>query len=89
MSYLDWKVGDKIVCVDNSTMEGLLALGEIYTIKFMTPEFVHLAEKSAYGTGGNSGYYYRRFRPVQTRKTDIAIFQRLLTNPKVKIEEDA
>lgn len=31
----------------------------------------------------------RQFRPVQKRKTDISIFRRLLTHPRVTIGEDA
>lgn len=35
------------------------------------------------------GFYAIYFRPVQKRKTDISIFQRLLTHPRVTIGEDA
>jgi hypothetical protein len=35
------------------------------------------------------GFPAPRFRPVQKRKTSIEIFQRLLTDPHVRIEEDA
>ena len=35
----------------------------------------------------NDGYAAARFRPVQTRKTDISIFQRILSNPHKKIHK--
>ena len=40
-------------------------------------------------SSGAKGFFIERFRPVQKRKTDISIFQRLLTHPRVTIGEDA
>lgn len=112
MSYLDWKVGDKLVCVDAEShgkytswvtigdLDGLTA-GETYTIRKIAPygydgkvcvwlnEIVRPLRGNVCQQHGECGFDPRRFRPVQKRKTDISIFQRLLTNPNIRIEEDA
>lgn len=85
MSHINWKIGDKLVCIDSSGWTERLIEGQIYTI-------------SAIGIGVNSHLYVgleetpnarsvdglhwraRRFRPVQKRSTDISIFTDMLTH---------
>lgn len=93
--YTSWYVGMKVVCVKtgpwDSGMPGEVcpACGEVYTIRdivppdevdsgigirlveIVNPEIEHWVECSF--LAGN-------FRPVQTRKTDISIFEAML-NP--------
>ena len=110
MSYVDWKVGDKVVCVDDTLgnysswkvadecMDGLVA-GRVYTIRrvgvFAGTLCVWLREIHRPLRGrlcrqfGEIGFAAARFRPVQTRKTDISVFTRILNNPKLPIKEDA
>lgn len=89
MSYLNWHVGMKVVCVNAGGLAGpLLTVGAVYTVRELEPEFVHLAEPSTWSpTGGRelSGWTYSRFRPVQTRDTDIAVFTSMLTSTKSKV----
>jgi hypothetical protein len=86
MSHLNWHVGMKVVCVDNSGDGKDLDLGRVYTISdiykcvqpdLTTPIFVDLVEKPS------GGWFPRRFRPVQPRKTDISMFTAMLTKDKV------
>ena len=103
MSYLDWKVGDKLVCVDdvNQNFGYVLRAGTVYTIREMVvvpkgyPDTGQIGVRLAEVVlprgfdGSERAHKATRFRPIQTRKTDISIFQRLLTNPHVRIGEDA
>jgi hypothetical protein len=102
MSYLDWKVGDKVVCVDNSrppNYHGVLTvlpeIGVVYTIRRIAP-FTWSTGTSGVGVwleeitrstknprGSEQPWGASRFRPVQTRKTDISIFTAMLKPSKV------
>lgn len=112
MSYLDWKVGDKVVCVKQYDFNAAVMLptdtlpveGGIYTIReigCLHPNYpkaaaIRLREirnrqvmRIETGTAIELFFFASRFRRVQPRKTDISIFQRLLTHPRVTIGEDA
>ena len=52
----DFKVGDKVICIDNSGLTGTLVIGKEYTITEINYEYVHLA-----GFGIASGFYHPRF----------------------------
>jgi len=88
MSYRDWHVGMKVVCVDNSTWEHKLTLNRIYTITAIgVPDFcdtlyVGLAETPS-RSGASLHWRIERFRPVQPRQTDISMFTAMLNKDKV------
>lgn len=95
MSYLDWKVGDRVVCVDAEGVHMVgqpLKHGKVYVIRAVYLSYesqqpsvrlegvinpIHLA------SGNEVGYYARRFRKVQTRKTDISCFTAILNGHRV------
>lgn len=102
MSYLDWHVGMKVVCVDASAanydplgytsppipdLNGLKE-GRIYTIREVVDFYgvvgIHLQEivRPLTRRGIEVPYAAARFRPVQTRKTDISIFTAMLHGTK-------
>ena len=87
--YTSWHVGMKVVCVDAEGVDRLLSVGAVYTISALAPRFVTFAEPSTWSSAGvgESGWYYHRFRRVQTRRTSIAIFERIRDNPKAPIIE--
>lgn len=88
-------VGDKVVCLKNSNAYaealGVDAAfkGEIYTVKGITrPDsfgnpcilLEEICTNNNHGDGREWGYQLKAFRPVQTTKTDIAIFQAMDRN---------
>lgn len=91
--YLDWKVGDRVVCVDDNDVRFLEA-GKEYTIAAIRAgTFTSRCGTLVEGVGiqlkeDGSPYYYfaRRFRKVQPRKTSIAIFERLLNTQSNEVE---
>lgn len=95
MSYLNWHVGMKVVCVDPRPIPDELVYGEIYTISWIgitgdNQVSIDLVEIPAPEDEENwRGYVPEGFKPVKTRKTDISIFTRILSNPHVRIREDA
>lgn len=104
MSYIDWHVGMKVVCVDDepwpefkSEMDGLTS-GQVYTIRKVGldpyPGFpgvgvwldeIHRPLDKGFEQYGEASFSAARFRPVQTRKTDISIFEAMLTGAKTKV----
>lgn len=106
MAYLDWKVGDKVVCVDDrpsglpgtdADLDGLRR-GSVYTIRSIgqVPGYhpaaglivINLTEihRRVRGSSNNEiGFDARRFRPVQTRKTDISQFTAMLHDQRQKV----
>lgn len=101
-SYLDWKAGDKVVCINAKNNPGCRWFpgespteGNIYTIDrifvdgegFLVLALVELPRED--WEYGPAGYTVNRFRPVQTKKTCIGIFNRILLNPRIRISEDA
>ena len=92
------KVGDRVVCVDAEQYrpglnETLPISGEVYTISWIG----HYKWTSVSGIGIRLSELDRfhpfgayRFRPVQSRPTDISIFERLLSStPADLVEETA
>lgn len=100
--YLDWQVGDRIVCVDADPgffwPRWPLVRGREYTVAQITAvdcyyyanrlhhspavvvELVGVSNPSI----GATGFHARRFRKVQPRKTDIAIFKAMLSPKEVE-----
>lgn len=97
MSYLDWHVGMKVVSLcdraHRSAPSFSIKRGAVYTIRniYTCPVAdevgVLLAEMvlPEFLTGVEFGWRISRFRPVQTRKTDISIFEAMLTGAKTKV----
>jgi hypothetical protein len=83
MSYRDWYVGMKVVCVDNSEQEENLAVGRVYTIAAITVGFLGKVYVALAEFPETCLWWPKRFRPVEPRKTDISIFTAMLTTPKV------
>ena len=97
MIYRDWHVGMKVVCVKRGEWSGgslaecVPAYGEVYTVRTMedTPEglFLRLHELSNPECFGTEPQFWAvRFRPVETRKTDISIFTSMLSPERGKVE---
>lgn len=100
MSYLDWHVGMKVVCVEefeHNGTEHLPLVGAIYTLrglrrsKYTDRLYVQLVEvvnvpRQYAGEFGEPWFSVEGFRPVQTKKTDISVFQAMLTGNKQKVE---
>lgn len=101
MSYLDWHVGMKVVCVDGSNRYAsnivLPKAGTVYTIRKIVaswPHWLTAKPKPAIWLeeivrpvglhGVEHPYGADRFRPVQTKKTDISIFTVMLDPSKVR-----
>jgi hypothetical protein len=94
MSYRDWHVGMKVVCIACSAVwVRPLVVGKIYTLRAIikhpeTDEIgVYLEEvrndiHPRYGM--ERGYFAAAFRPIQPRETDISIFTAMLTGSKQK-----
>ncbi len=91
MSYLDWKVGDRVVCIKEDGWQIMSGLpipvvhpqyGEICTIARldMDGEMLFIAVQ---GRPIHSLYYAGHFRPVQPRAADISIFTAMLDPTKV------
>jgi hypothetical protein len=95
-----WKIGDKVVCIDNSNgwatpIKCHFKVGGVYTIKdFLMPEkpmyenpYLHIQLEEYPGPEGNGDYWaWLRFRSIdpQTKETDISVFKKLLRPTKVK-----
>ena len=84
MSYRDWHVGMKVVCVDASGWEHRLQQGAVYTLSAIGSAFggLYIGLVETPSETGPLHWYARRFRPVQPRKTDISIFEAMLTGAK-------
>lgn len=93
------RVGQKVVCVNN-TGAPQLRLHGIYTINKILPYGkwkwqnrivetapVELCEQTPHPTMW--GFHPHRFRPAVNRKTDISLFQRMLTEKVIEVGEDA
>ena len=95
-AFLDWKVGDKVVCTKRggwwlvSGTGGPTVnpqYGEICTISSLVLKDVLCITVDGYHA--RSLYEARRFRPIQISKTSIEVFNRILLNPHIKVGEDA
>ena len=88
---MTFRVGMKVVCVDvsifNAPSLGTLRKGGIYTIRWIGIELGQPCVKVVEiirpcrtdFLAVDTPFLARRFRPVVERKTDITIFQRMLT----------
>lgn len=54
-----FKVGDKVICIDNSGVEKTLKIGEIYTVSAISVFGIKLKEFAEYGA-----WMEIRFRPA-------------------------
>lgn len=82
-----FRVGQKVVCVDDSGYRKIIHKGDVYTVIGLAPGgFIDMIEIDCEPDAlGNSGFYSRRFRPVQERKTDISVFTAMLKTKKSRI----
>lgn len=93
-----FRVGMKVVCVDDSEgaygpEEKQIYKGSIYTVSAFRPgigpSLIQLEEVDhTYLIGGVlcvGWFLAERFRPVVERKTDISIFQAMLTRPRLGV----
>ena len=94
--YFDWKVGDRVVCVEETKAHyhRPLVVGKVYVIRSFlvhpgTGEVgvrlvgVENGVSSKYGI--ERGYQARRFRKVEPKKTDISIFTSMLRRVSSKV----
>lgn len=102
MSYLDWHVGMKVVCILEgewaSTLDGrsygdLRApeVGIVYTISRIISQgglvAIQLDElPTQHRSGIEVAFLADHFRPLPHRKTDISVFTAMLTSNKQKVE---
>lgn len=77
---MTFRVGQKVVCVDAMPCTTTLVENAIYTVDRIYPLGIVVVEIPA---PGNNGFFFRRFRPVVERKTDISIFTEMLTKTGV------
>lgn len=112
MSYVDWHVGMKVVCVDAELTNGYglqeLVEGRVYTIRWIgrynhslfgnvlgvrlegvTRAPISPEETEWFAIYGEAPFGLHRFRPVQTRQTDISCFTQMLNPSKVNVGEPA
>lgn len=109
MSYLDWHVGMKVVCIDipwpahaaDCAAKGCRfpEPGRIYTIREIGVAkddgkvYVRLCEivnprvNQRPWPAGEPRFGARRFRPLVSRKTDISVFQQMLSPSKIDARE--
>lgn len=96
MSYLNWHVGMKVVCIKQGAWRKIAGpdyhgcfpfYGKVYTIDELIPDFNETEGLYVGIVGFNPAFSAQHFRPVQPRRPDISIFTRML-NPQ-KQEERA
>lgn len=78
-----FRIGQKVVCVDNSGCAAkVLTKGEIYLV--LGPSELPSNTAMQFNCAplnpwpGNRDWYISRFRPIVERKTDISIFTEML-----------
>jgi hypothetical protein len=97
MSYMDWKAGDKVVCIRRGTermaVDTAMNRASSKVGRHTDPRVVFFADlrvrpfceesirsaNTATPRWQRASFGASRFRPVQTRKTSIEVFERLLT----------
>ena len=95
-----FRVGQKVVCINSENRPGKVWIwddapteGKVYTISALSFErgerVVELIELPRHPESKLRGYAAFRFRPIVERKTDIAIFTKLLAPTKQRAMEDA
>lgn len=91
---MTFHVGQRVVCVDDSPSSdgwpSLVKVGAIYTIDEAFEHWSGRPGVTLYEVKPwphNSGWHAHRFRPITERKTDISIFQRMLTGLPNELEK--
>jgi hypothetical protein len=99
-----WHVGMEVECIDAEFLwnNSPLEIGRIYLIERIMisegwfkgawsndPELILRGVVNSAGGSNHEGFCAARFRPVQTRKTDISAFKAILLNPHIPVREDA
>lgn len=99
MSYRDWHVGMKVVCISEQyrptsapdERDILPREGQVYTIRSFHKSgnlwLVEIRNKRRVWSTGRHEYAFHpsRFRPVQPRKTDISMFTAMLKGADRKV----
>lgn len=80
--------GQKVVCIDNKEVVGLLTLNAEYIVaggEYTPPGLVgvYISLVGISDGFGGSGFYPSRFRPLVSRPTNISIFTAML-GPRLK-----
>jgi hypothetical protein len=75
-----FRVGQKVVCVDDSYFEDQITKGKIYQVHSIAIAYGDVWIRLCEVYPENDGYRRRRFRPIVERKTDISIFKSMLTS---------
>lgn len=63
----DFKVGDEVVCVDDSRMYGELIKGSVYVVRKVIPGYIYVHGYRSPTGSGLDGFWPDRFRKVQRR----------------------
>ena len=90
----NFRVGQKVVCLDDEGSDGDLSRGRVYTITKINGDVLYSARAKSFSVGlelleahpsqGFHDFAASRFRPVVERKTDISIFKAMLnTKPEM------
>lgn len=85
---MNFRVGQKVVCVDDSQRNEQpprVKKGNIYSISEITCEGRGVWVAELPRRAGYMGFYSDRFRPLVTRKTSIEIFEKLLKPAPQKV----
>lgn len=97
--FTSWYVGMKVVCVDGKSRPGykysvLPEQGAVYTVRSIS---THIWANKLAGVGvrlteilrpgSDTPWFAERFRPIQTRKTDISVFTDILRKAEREIED--
>ncbi|RWB85945.1 MAG: hypothetical protein EOQ52_20570 [Mesorhizobium sp.] len=91
MSFRDWHVGMKVVCVNNRGARRFLCRNTTYTIAALGNGLDEIGRGTIYVAlaevpmPGPLNWRAERFRPVAPRKTDISIFTAMLTDARPKV----
>jgi hypothetical protein len=95
-AYLDWKIGDRVVCIDDHVHNYapgffMIRRGTLYTIRrFEACQIrnviginLHEMRLPMFSDDVEYGWLVRRFRKVETRKTDISCFEAILNGARI------
>jgi hypothetical protein len=97
---MTFQVGQRVVCVDASANpeyghNGLIE-GRIYVVRGIRSEIPNPPHWGVYIEGipghwrlpvGEIPFHPRRFRPIAERKTDISVFEELLTSTPSELKQ--
>ncbi len=82
---MEFRIGQKVECVDSTGEEPHLRRGVIYTVtrNEYLPQYINVSCCSEHEGVLGAGWRARRFRPIVECKTDISIFTKMLTGTMV------